>query len=253
MSLEDWKALQQRRCEDLAWAARFRRACPVPGARDEDYLQKREGELLCGIRFRGGRVDQPFVDLLEGPVDASSLERALQLYAVFGAQRVRVRQLAEPSVPGWEPEVDQWLLAGRPSGGGLELEPVRDLDEAVLFVGEGFAAWAHRLPWFEERVLPITREQLAASQAWWIPCQGQRAGLIAIQRGEERQWSGQIVMEELVLPAFSGRGLAARAQRSLPLEGELLIGWIDGVNAASLRTAEKAGRRREDAFWWVQR
>jgi RimJ/RimL family protein N-acetyltransferase len=271
-SVAAWLDVQSDRCTDLEWAATFAHHCPVPGVDAEAYLQRWvpvDGAwLLAGIRMRGGDVAHPFVDLLAGsePVPlASALPAALAAYAAFRPVRARIRTSARPELPGGIVELDQVYVAASTrdlaADAELDLEPMDDAEEGARFVREGFEAWSRGRPWLRERVQPADREALEEARqeglARWIVDGAQRVGLVATVPGTDREWSGHLVLEEVVHPDHAGRGWAARAQRSLARElvdrdVPVLFGTIDAANTPSRRTAAAAGRAECGALWWLE-
>jgi hypothetical protein len=258
-----WWRTEVERTTDRAWAERFARLCPVPGVTPGHYLQAvlvgPEGEALAGIRFLGGDVTRPFVDLLayDGPV-APWVERALQRFDVFGPQRVRVRCGIEAPLPG--ATVDQWVVAGWPVAlhQPERLAPATP-EQAVPFAVSAHRGWEEAVPWMKGRVVPLDEagaRGAAMEQAlWWILDQGDRVGVLAVRWAAEREWAGWCVVEQVLLGSHAGKGLAASAQRAAAarLPTQLWFGTIDAANEASLRTAEAVGRQRVGAWWWVQR
>jgi len=257
-----WWALQQRRVHDLAWAERFAASCPVAGAEARHYLQATlsgpEGEALVGVRFLGGDVGQPFVDLLawQGPL-RPWLGRALRHYAPLSPQLVRVRTPGTRS-PDAGATVDQWVVAGRPAVPEAgDVVAVADPDEALAFVADAQQDWVAAEPWMEGRVVPMEGDDAvgAAEEGalWWIVADGQRAGVLATRWATDREWTGWCVVEQIVARPFTGRGLAAGAQRAAAARQRpgVWFGTIDGANTASLRTAEASGRIRVGGWWWV--
>ncbi len=275
-----WLEVQLARCDDRAWAETFARHCPVPGAAVDDYLQRivpvQGGHALIGIRMRGGDVAHPFVDVLltAGEVELGAVVRAaLADRAVFAPTIARVRSsdLAPPRGAGLVAEVDQWFLAAplsavSPPVAELRLVPIEDVDGAVAFVRAGLEAWSEQRGWLRGRVTPIDRASLIACRdagaALWVVVDGARAGVICADRSVDREWAGWCVNEELIGTAHAGRRLAASAQGALAQqlrepcardEAEpVLFGTIDGRNAPSLAAAERAGRRRVGAWWWLR-
>ena len=63
-----WIEDQVRRCADRGFAERFQKGCPIEGVSVESYLHRvvetPTGKVLAGIRFRGGNLSEPFVDVL---------------------------------------------------------------------------------------------------------------------------------------------------------------------------------------------
>lgn len=271
-TVDDWFADQCSRCTDEAWGRRFAEHCPVPGAGARDYSQRWievDGDWhLFGIRMQGTNIDRPFVDLVATSAAGctrQAWEAAFDAYRVFSPTRGRVRGTLEPPPGGATATLDQVYVAGRvhtiaASGGAAELEPLDDLDEGNDFVRDTYAAWRERRSWMAGRVEPLPRDLLLEAQgkgtAWWIRGDGLRVGLVATTDSADREWSGHVVMEEIVAPAFAGRGWAARAQRAVAAElaersHRVLFGTIDASNEPSIRAALAAGRRRVGAYWWV--
>ncbi len=257
-------------CDDLQWSTKFAEACPMPGTAPADYLQRVvacDGHVaLVGIRVRGDDTAYPFVDVVAhtGPLHGA-VEAGLANLALFGVSvaRVRLPGLAPPVVPGFVAEVDQWFHAGwvapPRTDDRVVLRPVRDVVHAIGFVEETFAEWGARAAWFTERVHPIGAESLqacvAAGGAHWVDADGGSMGLIAVEPRVDRELGGWVVCEEVVRPEHSGNGYGAQAQRALSsvVDGAMLHGTIDALNAPSLRTAASAGRPRVGAYWWLRR
>ncbi len=264
-----WLRDQDERCRDSAWAARFRHHCPVPGRVDTDYAQRwvpvGEHWLLAGIRMRGADVAHPFVDLVatSGPIDmADAVHAAMEAYAPFRPHRARVRGPAQPEHPALAVSVDQHLYAAptttvRDGPCQVTLQPIRDVEAAVAYVRATHAAWTEQRPWIPAHLQVVSEEQLQDAQnagtAGWIHRgNGERVGLIAAQHRVDREWTAHVVLEEVVAPEHAGHGYAAQAQRALAtrIDG-VLAGTIDGINAASRRTAEAVGRMVVGGFYWV--
>jgi len=94
--------------------------------------------------------------------------------------------------------------------------------------------------------------------AFWT-IDGERAGVFAAERNQWRGLDGYLIDEEVVSERFVGLGSAACAQRRAAewfVErgegGRPLHGVIDGLNAASRRTALNAGRRLIGAKWFIE-
>lgn len=272
-TVDAWFAEQCRRCENLAWGETFAHHCPVPGARPADYLQRWievDGAwLLVGIRMRGTDTAHAFVDLVAWsravPLDRA-VEAACDACAVFAPTRARFRgRVTLPSATHLTVELDQVYVAARTEtmarASDAALEGCADVDDGLSFVHAAYQEWTERRPWIAERVQVVTRGQLAAAcgaaTAWWIREGDDRVGLIATVPGPDREWSGHLVLEEVVAPAFAGRRYAARAQRAVAAElvdrgVPVLFGTIDAMNAPSRRTAGHAGRHEVGALWWLE-
>jgi len=231
----------------------------VVGADPEHYLQRRTEvgghEVLHGIRFLGGDVRQPFVDLLgtAAPID-EAIAAVRRAWPRFAPERVRVWAGSTPPVEG--ATVDQWLLAGRPRPDTAVALHDADPAEAVDWAERQLVAWREQHPWMIGRVFALDAEQARACAddhgLCWVMDGAQRVGLWGVRRGRLREWTGWEVVEQVIAPGHSGRGLAAAAQRAWASRRpeEVVFGTIDGDNEASLRTAARAGRERVAAWWW---
>ncbi|HBW8579936.1 TPA: hypothetical protein MFM61_003110, partial [Klebsiella pneumoniae] len=76
-----------------------------------------------------------------------------------------------------------------------------------------------------------------------------RAGLLICQKGNIAFLRGYRITDKVILPAFRGRSLSARAQRLLyrllthsDSELSMYMGTIIPENIPSMKTAERAGR-----------
>lgn len=283
--VDAWLDEQLGRCVDAAWAAGFHAAIGIgePSA----YLHRVIGvggeRVLCGIRFVGGDVERPFVEVLastsaeagRGVVSDEVLSAMVDAFASFGVATVRVLSACadEPRLgAGWTARVDQLVYAGAVAGlvdaddggvGGLvELEDAEE-GEALGFVASAYGAFAARRPELAAAVPAIDAAGLASAAAsgrvaWWC-VEGDRVGLIAVERGAWFGMAGWLVVEEVVSAAWSGRGTAWRAQRALARwiaardPSGVLWGTIDGANRASLRAASRAGRGVVSSLWFVGR
>ena len=267
-----WLSEQLERCTALAWGETFAKHCPVPGASPADYLQRwvRVGDewVLIGIRMRGGDIAHPFVDLVAWsrpvPLD-DAFAAACDHLAVFAPGRARLRGgPAPPNGGSLSVSLDQVYVAGATAdvgqGAHAVLEPITSTDEGLAFVEATYDTWTASRPWIKDRVQVVTHAQLASAQAadsaWWIHGDDERVGLIATLPGPDREWSGHLVLEEVVRPGHAGRGWAARAQRSVAAllhdRGvPVLFGTIDAMNAPSLRAATAVGRPVVGAWWWL--
>lgn len=269
---------QLERRVDHEFAERFAHHCPVAGARTTDYLHRvvtfGSDAALVGIRFRGGDMAYPFVDLL---VCTSPWREVLEefesvvrdAFAVFAPKALRVFEARVAAIEEGE-VVDQWFHAAtidevaRTEDDGrcemVRIEPVvaKDLDACFESLCRWYHDFATSEPALADRVQPTSREQLGACMAddalRWLVARDERVGLLGFARAEERYFDGFVVMEEIVARAHRGHGYAARAQHLLakdfvPQEsGTLLWGTIDAHNRASIRTARRAGRPARAAW-----
>ncbi|MBX3467819.1 MAG: hypothetical protein KF878_13120 [Planctomycetes bacterium] len=123
-------------CEDEGWAASFAAGCPVEGARPRDYLQRvlplpGGGEVVCGIRFLGGDVRQPFVEVVawDRPLAPRWPALALALRAAFSrfapAHHLCVPAGARPRRPAPSPTCTWWRAPCAPSATARGLRAAR--------------------------------------------------------------------------------------------------------------------------------
>ena len=134
-------AQEWERTYDTEFGQRFFAGCPLAGCTAEDYLQRvielDLGQVLTGIRFLGGDVNWPFVEVIAStnPIDGESQWDALfellqSSYGSFKPRAVRVFAQAESGVleaPRVSSElstsVDQLILAGSLEGLARTLRP----------------------------------------------------------------------------------------------------------------------------------
>jgi hypothetical protein len=272
---------QIERCNDDAFGEMFHGK--IERGEPGDYLQRvmRVGDasVLCGIRFYGGDPGRPFVDLLAWDDAGLNLLKAgraaAAAYAVFAPERARVllpgRGLP-PALDGVPATCDQMLHAALPASmveapapAGTDrvlLEPA-SADDAEAFAQVAYEAFRARSPELADRVPIAERSDFELCErggllAFWT-IDGERAGVIAAERTQWQGLDGYLIDEEVVGERFAGLGSATCAQRRaaewLVDRGEgnrPLFGVIDGLNAASLRTAAKAGRPAISGRWFIE-
>jgi len=258
--LAAWLQQQIDRCDDADFGQRFADGRPVSGVTPAEYQHRRVSvngqSLLVGIRYKGGDLTHPFVDLLAwtGAVQPRWLEVVAEEFAVFQPQAVRYCLAAGVS-PLDSAIVDQHLVAGPAVGvEDSEIAPARDLAWYDEFLWN-HAAWSGNSPLGRE-VRPADRESLQAclEQGRIVAALrgGAFVGVAASRRQSIRSISGWEVVEEFVIPEAQGQGLGARLQRSLMHRlppGDCVWGTIHGANTASLVTARKCGREIVETWW----
>ena len=271
--------VERDRCHQAAFAANFARSCPVDGAREEDYQQSLwmcDGALvLTGIRFKGGRIDAPFVDLLATTASWAEPERmsavldaVFERYKVFSPRSVRVLgEVAPPALDeaSWVVAMDQVIVVGDPTtmatAHDVTLTPVEDLSAASDFVQFAYDELFAAHPDMEEMLCPASFEALEqCDHVYWIGDRDHvRCGVLATEHAYGPMACGQCVIEEVVARPFRGQRLASGAQRALAqvlVESgvdQLIWGTIDAKNTPSRRTALRAGRQEVAAWHWISR
>ena len=244
--------------KDVKFAEKFAAGVPVAGASPRDYLQRVVDvggtRVLMGIRFRGERTHEPFVDLdaWDGPLDlAAATEVARDGWAVFEPKYARVLRVGEPDVAG--ATLDQSVHAARAADvadgevdSSVALVPWDDADAAAAVVAEVYDGFGDD---FRQEVVPASAETLAWCRDEGVLCRivvdGEAAGVWATAPDAVDWLPGQVVVEECLLPRFRGRGLAVSVQRlgaALLMGADVLLGTIAAVNGPSRETAVRAGR-----------
>jgi len=274
--------LALERCHDQVFASRFHTSCPVEGAQRHDYLHRHikvpNATLLAGIRFKGLRLDAPFVELIAAsqPLDTLDLEVCWQIlrdtFAIFTPRWIRAFEGARPwrqqLAPARPHHVDLHVLAAPipallnvpapPTLGRVRVHPVRPEVSYPRY------ADAHRA-WRASDAL--ASEVLTADHDDFVACAregalldafvgGQWAGVIGARPGTWRGLTGFEVFELFLDVPFRGQGLAVALQRHLlrVLEPRAhtqtwLFGTIHDRNRASLATARRM--QRVDVGSWV--
>lgn len=257
------------RLHDQALALGFCEWAPVAGQGPEAYRSRLlplhgAPALLVGIRFRGGRLDWPFVDLwpregaLRSPSDwAEALALVATAFAPFQPRACRVHHAlgAPPPVAGAWVDQGHWVAlaaevaASGPLPPGLVLKPAVDLAWYPLAQAAHARFQATQGPWAKqvrlesEADLGEALKQGALVLAEW---EGEWAGLAAAL---PEAWLGQpgwLMAEELVRPDLAGRGMGRALQRALASRlpaAACLWGTILSANAPSQAVARACGRR----------
>ncbi len=268
--------------EDREFGSWFQSCVGVPEAETKDFWHRfleLPGGVTClvGIRFKGTRVEMPFVELLgmTEPVDSSERLRELMdvirpSFAVFSPLWLRIwrgsRESLEPLDP-FEVTGDLRTLTAplsvlreqaKPSD-RLRLEPATDL---------GFLPRYEALYEKLRDLRPELADEVQASSAqelWECMSQGllfqaydkdRWAGVVAARAGTGLAFRGHCVDEEVLVPELRGCGLGPVLQRGLidrikaPPESHL-FGTIHPGNTASLATARRCGRIDIGGYFFI--
>ncbi|WP_197534518.1 GNAT family N-acetyltransferase [Symmachiella dynata] len=218
-----------------------------------------DGEkLLVGIRFKGGDVARPFVDLIAwtGEPRPRWVIAIQEAFAQFAPEAVRFRWSKE-SAPPWTGEVGQYLFAGLAAGTlHASVSPARDLSWFDEF-SQAFDKWRTTSPLGPE-VWPSNLDDLKKCLKHGhivVATEGDKfLGLAASLWQTERAFEGWMIMEEFVVPEAQGRGLGTALQQGLMQrlpQGDLVWGTIQGDNVASQKTAARCGRRPVETWWFI--
>lgn len=260
--VSSWLAAEFDRVEDIEFARSFSAHVRLPGVVERDFnhrlVRSSRGELLGGIRFYGRDIGRPFVEIIchtfaeqDHLTDCVSAE-----WAAFGPPWGRLHgRVGERSAP--DAVLDHTVYAARCAemtapDGRVSLTPFRDPAQAIALVEQRYRELATDDPGLARNLSPAAPADL---QSWHdagrlhaLTVGQATVGALAIAPGEVHWLNGYEVDEEVVLTAYAGRGYAASAQSYWAHRAEadpaaLLVGTIDGRNAASRRTAVRAGRR----------
>jgi hypothetical protein len=264
---------------DTTFGERFAAGCPVAGMTPADYqvraLPVARGWLLCGIRFRGGDLAWPFVEVLadHDPLDLDEARRVVRAsFQGFAPGHLRAWQLSAPGArladapdayvdaAVWAARVADLQARARPAGcAALHVAPVAD-DGWLARVEAAYAAFHAVRPGLAQDVSIEPPETLNAAR---------EAGLLLEARAADGAWlglvgampdawlglDGWLVVEEILVPTAWGRGLGPALQRHLidrlPRPDGILFGSIHGANQASWRTAAACGRAPVTAAWFI--
>ncbi len=261
---------------DDDFAARFHAACPAPGTTAADYRTRRlaapGGTLLAGIRFRGGDLGFPFVEVLaDHAVSPAIAPIVAAAFAPFRPRAMRAWRLgpAGPDFAAWPgANQDAAYWAGRASELRARPRPARFEDLAVVPVTDqacrpqleaAYAAFHAACPALARDVTLEDAATLGRAQAAGLLLEarvgGEWAGVIAAAPESHLGLTGWLVVEEILAAPFRGRGLGPALQRHLlerlPGDG-VLFGTIHRDNAPSARTAAALGREVVAESWWLR-
>lgn len=265
-----WLARQEARIGDAGFARRFADHLDLPGIAPLDYAHRRVAtrrlSLVGGIRFFGRDTRRPFVEIIAHDAqDMGALAEAVAAeWRAFAPGHMRLRRAPGEPLPAGA-RLDTSLYAARhrelaPATGRVRLARFDDPEAAMALVAGRYARMARQVPALRRNLAPL--DPGAARDLWRtghlhaIAVEGAGiVGLIAARPGRIGWLCGDEMREEVVAADHAGHGHAAAAQSALAALGtsrpaRYLIGTIDGLNAASRRSAERAGRRRmlDDVF-----
>lgn len=259
-----WERLDDRNLSEA-----FFGHCPVAGACADDYRTRTLaldgfGRVWAGIRFKGGDVTQPFVEVAaDFALSDDALARLGPLvsatFAVFRPRALMVWRFEADGPPSWPDAVlDQTYYVApiahmrtgdRPAPpADFHVRRATHLDWYDTLAAD-HAAYLAAHPALADEVRFETRADLEACLEAGLLFEahvGQTlAGVIAFDEEPFFGLPGYLVREELLLAPFRGRGLGTGLQRlaaeQLPAD-HLLCGTIHGLNTPSRRTAAANGR-----------
>lgn len=255
-----WLAEEQARTTDDAFARSFSDHIDLPGVSSSDYLHRvvrtERGDLLGGIRFRGRNIDRPFIEIIAHTFgDVGDLARCVAAeWSMFAPKALRLRT-RPGALDGPDIVVDQTVHAARCTDlgepdPGVRLVPFERVRDAVELVQARYRTLTAALA---RNVVAADAEDLrawhTAGQLHAIAVADVAVGVFAVRPGRIYWIPGSEIHEEVVDTAHAGHHYASHAQRRWAADisadrDEHLIGTIHGLNNASRRTAEEAGRPR---------
>lgn len=256
------------RTEDTSYLRGYADTCPVEGAEPHDYagrvLQLSETcTVLVAIHFRGRDRRFPFVDVSAqtSPLpEPTPLATLVSPFKMFEPKAVRVWRLgSEDAPPGGEDDI--LVVGGRlhelsatpdlPQLARLRLEPDESLASYDSFL-EMYQAGHEMNPDSKDWLQPESKSTLSVCASdgglYRVFIDDEHVGLIAARRGSYRGWVGWEIVEEVLHPAYRGQRLAAPMRQAFlrrldERTCQSVFGTIAARNVASLRVAQRVGRR----------
>lgn len=266
--VHDWLAGEVGRINDPAFAKLFTDHISLPGVADADYahrhVRSEAGELIGGIRFYAQDTSRPFVEIVAHSfADAVPTDEELDglqdcvrsEWSMFAPLNLRLR-VAPGGVDHPAARTDVTIHAARyrdmtPPDGRVQMPRFTNVEEAIEIVRDRHAQITAHAPDLARNLSPADPDDMRA----WHDADQLRAtlsgaatvGLLAIAPGSLAWIEGDVVNEEVVVAAHGGQGYAASAQAAWAAtvaqdRNRVLVGTIDGLNPASRRSAERAGR-----------
>jgi L-amino acid N-acyltransferase YncA len=274
---------------DLDWLEHlgegFERNMPVVGATPVMYNHRVHEvagmQVMLGIRFRGGDISIPFVDLVRSSraiTSAVQVEAICDLvrreFAVFKPLMVRFYQPAHLEFQfdllgsGGDKRVlaaPLTTMLAHPKPEGLERVSLRRAETLEFYerYAETYAAIYQERPWLPHEAEPESfedmQEHLETGHVFEVCVDGQWAGITGAEhRSDEFALRGFVVLEMLLAKFARGQGLGAAVQYRLvealqpsSQPEDVLYGTIGSNNPPMLKTAARVGRVDLGGWIWV--
>jgi hypothetical protein len=257
----DWLDAELAKVDDPEYVRLFTDHVTLPAVVPADYAQRivrtSRGALLGGIRFYGRDPTRPFVDVVaHGFGDLDALANCVRdEWSMFTTRFARLR--ARPgSIVGPRVLLDVSIHVARygdmpPPDGRVSLAPFDDVEDAVATVCRRYERLSADDSALAHNVSPADPDDLrrwhSAGLLHAIRRRDRAIGLLAVAPGRIGWIEADEINEEVIDAEHAGRGHAASAQTAWARRPgndaeRLLVGTIDRLNAASRRTAERAGR-----------
>lgn len=261
--LASWLAQQQTQCHDHHFSAAF--PWRETGLPQHTFLQREltinGRRYLTGPRYLGGDISQPFIEIVarNGAIDYVVASAIMQAWQPLKPLKLRIL------LPATHPDIgltDQLIFLS--DSAALTVPPDEDISlvkagrkdypACIQAINHAYRASWHTLPHLRDQLVATSRQELrediASGHVFLIIWQEMVAGLMICVPGRLAFIEGVQIMDEVIMPAYQGRGLAARAQQRLLQQLDyhyggkaLLTGTILPGNTPSLRSAQNAGRR----------
>lgn len=250
---------------DMDFAQKFARFCPIEDTDVEDFLSKiiscKYGNLLCGIRFKGGMLNFPFVEIypdfhleesmLEEIADKCSLE-----FAKFDIKAIRFWKIANYVFTLRKRLIDADLIyyVGYP----LNSKPIVPSSEFKIKKEVNLNFYNTYLKEFIKfcnsesigKELELSSEEsfeqsINESLCFSIYQNTQWLGIISAVKDKFLDKDAIFINEEFIASDFHSKGLGSSLQYFLHSQSQsrLIVGTIHSKNIASQKTATKCGRR----------
>jgi hypothetical protein len=263
--IEVWIGKEFDRCYDAAWASVFEQHSNFFSMPPDHFLNRlvtvKNATVLCAIRFYGGDLTRPFVDVFawtDKPSWSTLRDVMHAEWQAFHPSAIRVLTMDPPDAT--EVRRDQTVHVGMPlqmtaqeRSPRLRLIDCKEASEAFASAKDWYAELREENEALADEVPQSEIEDLRDCQQTgalcWVTVDGQRMGIVGIASGRIAWLSGMVVNEEILARRVRGQGLGRFIQREVAVrlveKGQNsmpIIGTIQHLNEASRRTAIRARR-----------
>lgn len=262
-NLREFLVQQAAWCNDASFSVRFPyRELGLPQAFFLQKLTEHKGATyLTGPRYVNGDITRPFIELVASsrPLGKNAASEIFDVWRPLGAQSIRVLHRAGNPTPGI---IDQSIYARAVPKDFAQLTHKlnckliigtgADLEWCLNAMNVAYDATYKKFPGLSTEASCSDEEDildaLTGGNLFIILQSGHRAGFIICENKRRDFFTGNWILDEVVLPDFRGQGLAAAAQIELLKNFYLLdqkhalLGTIVSGNFPSRRAAASAGR-----------
>lgn len=261
--VSSWLDGQIARVDDPDFARSFSDHIDLSGVGPDGYFHRlirtAHGDVLAGIRFRGRDITRPFVEVVAHSFDDLSelCDCVRGEWSMFAPPMLRLR--GRPGrFGGAQVRIDHSVYVARyrdmsPPTPSVWLEPFDRIDDAESLMAARYRHLAATDTTLARNVFAASHDDLrvwhSAGQLRAVRTPAATVGVLAVVPCSVEWIAGDVVHEEVIAAEHGGHGYASAAQAAWAADAArdphgLLVGTIDGLNTASRRTAERAGRRR---------